>query len=248
MNCPGDWTSFFGTVSNSMVSIVIPNLIEGVEYTLQLRVGAPWIGVPVTVTFRAGRSVYIVNDDGANSAIYLVNTGTLLYTVPRVLKKVFLPTEIADPRGLVILDGDAYVLDRTDYKVYVIDFDGTVDGARATLSKTIVLPSSSRPYSLRLYDGDLIVSQTVSSGGDPWYFYSFDPETANNATAVVIKKWHFSADLRDQDFFDVSNDVFYFVDDNGPLFVGDYNSDEVFWMLLLLNWFNCLLPIEMSLI
>ena len=73
-----DWTRFTGTLANGFITTIIPDLEEGVEYTLRLRVGAPWIGPPVSIKVYGGRICYTLQldpGDQDNQWLYIFHTG-----------------------------------------------------------------------------------------------------------------------------------------------------------------------------
>ena len=69
------WTRFKGG-TQTLATIIIPDLIDGEVYTLRLRVASPWIGNPVSVTVYGGRLAYCVHDGGTDSyLLYIFHTG-----------------------------------------------------------------------------------------------------------------------------------------------------------------------------
>ena len=70
-----DWKRFVGTLANGMITTIIPDLQDGVTYTLRLRVASPWVGTPVSITVYGGRLAYCMSVNGISGqesrALYL---------------------------------------------------------------------------------------------------------------------------------------------------------------------------------
>ena len=199
-----DWTQFTGTLANGMITTIVPDLEDGVEYTLRLRVGSPWIGAPVSIKVYGGRLVYTVHDDDANSVLIAVNTGQApndASQTAQAIKRFFLPTGLENPIALAI-DGDTvYCYDNhttaSEKAIYMFSLS-TANDQRATVIKKFKLPAATHTNPVRdifYFDGKLYIAQHLSrvQGGLTYefYLYTVDPAaTANNATAAIINGWH----------------------------------------------------------
>ena len=130
-----DWTRFTGTLANGMITTIIPDLQEGVAYTLQLRVGSPWVGAPVSLTIYGGRLLYLLNYHASGSEIFIGSTGVADSGIMPITKRIGLPTAIntKNVEGLAVSGHTAYVSDRSR-NVYVLNINVN-DGATATLSR-----------------------------------------------------------------------------------------------------------------
>lgn len=181
-NSQGQWVDFVGTLANDRITTIIPDLEEGVTYTVQLRVSSPWIGVPITLSITGGRLAYCVNYNGANSALYIFNTGTAENAIAATVKKILLPTGNADPRGIAIRNGNAYCLDGTDRRIYVFPLS-TAHNARAVAERSFTVPGGGRGRIDDLIDifGDTLYFRNAAS-----QVVTLNPDTANNAAAAAL--------------------------------------------------------------
>lgn len=196
----GQWVDFVGTLANNMITMIIPDLEEGVTYTVQLRVSSPWIGVPISIQVTGGRLAHVLKRDTANSALFLFNTGVPEDGVAVTEKKIFLPTGCEDSAGIAV-DGDtAYVLDISDRAIYV--FSTSVDSnTRAPLIRKFGVPAdvtfSIGPHSpdylradIAIYDDKLYL---FSPGDSDREVTSFSKNTANGATATIDETFLFNS-------------------------------------------------------
>ena len=161
----GVWVDFIGTLSNSMVTTIIPHLEEGVQYTLQLRVASPWIGEPINITIIGGRLCYTLQinaSDRDNQWLYLFSTGfTDGATVTRT-KRLLLPTTLTHPQygGLAVnADGDVFILNlnqgaSNEKALYVFEastINSAADGSRLTQDRKHNFPANASNSSGGLY-------------------------------------------------------------------------------------------------
>ena len=148
-----DWTQFTGTLANGFITTIIPDLQEGVEYTLRLRVGAPWIGTSVSIMVYGGRTCYTLQIDGGdqdNQWLYIFHTGYRDGAVMNRIKRLLLPTMMTEPQGVCVdEDGNVFIFNfhdtPQDAALYVFNkshIDGLADGARMTASRRNPFPSA----------------------------------------------------------------------------------------------------------
>lgn len=123
----GLWIEFTGMLANGFITTIIPNLQEGVEYTLRLRVASPWVGTPVSVTVFGGRTCYTLQINGSdrdNQWLYIYHTGHRSGEHASRIKRLLLPTSLSHPEnGGVAVDSDG--------NVYIIHNQGGVTGEKA---------------------------------------------------------------------------------------------------------------------
>lgn len=148
------WTRFTGTLSNNMITTIIPDLQDGVEYTLRLRVASPWVGTPISVKVYGGRIAYCINERPvgnrtADLALYIFHTGVANGGTATRIKRVLLPTTLTEPGGLAVdADRNVYILNtvnRGEKALYVFNasvIDAASDGSRIAPSKKNPLPSN----------------------------------------------------------------------------------------------------------
>ena len=184
-----NWTQFVGTFENNMITTIIPNLEEGVVYTLWLRVASPWVGTPVSIQITGGRIAYALHEDTSvndDHVLYVFHTGTVQGAVASTIKRILIPDDVNRPRDLAIdfKNGDFYILDdSTSIHVFPLNTDHDVEAVRSRkFSKPSTLNS---PYTLAFYDGTLYSSHfTIPSDLE-----SFLANTANGQTAVRINEY-----------------------------------------------------------
>ena len=131
------WTAFTGTLANSMITTIIPNLEDGVDYILRLRVGSPWIGTPIELTVTGGRLAYSIHDDGADSHLYIFHTGVPAGGTATRIKRILLPTGYEAPKGVAIHGELAYVTNASPDEVIVFNHATPDDGDRASTYKSV---------------------------------------------------------------------------------------------------------------
>ncbi len=176
-----------------MVTIIIPELIEGERYIARVRVAAPWISEPASVTFTAGRLAYCVNEDGADSALYLFSTGNAENAIAPTIKKIILPTGNANPAGVAIRDGKAYIFDITDLDIYVLDIESAVHNARAPAERTFSIPSGvTVSYFDTRRDYMDILGDRIYLRNSTNRIITFDVDTADGQTATLINTGNYS--------------------------------------------------------
>lgn len=199
-----DWKKFTGTLADGMITTIIPDLEEGVEYTLRLRVASPWVGTPVSIEIFGGRIAYCVSYnglDGVDSALYIFHTGVPQGGQSRLIKRILLPTGLTHPQGVAVSGTTAYCAKERnpDRGIYVFSTE-TAHNTRAPLLRKFYLPSNSGSlYDVALFGDDLYVSNPISPSQSSFSFggeiYTVDPNTANNATAVAKQVWDINQTL-----------------------------------------------------
>ena len=171
------WRAFTGTLSNGMITTIIPDLEDGVEYTLRLRVASPWVGIPISVKVFGGRFVYCIQDETGtdDDVLYIFHTGVANGGMVHRIKRVLLPTMLRRPGGLAVdADRNVYILNTSvaERALYVFNasvIDAASDGDRIAASKKNPLPSyvSSNVVGrgLSVYNNELyMVLFNISSG------------------------------------------------------------------------------------
>lgn len=184
-----DWIQFTGTLSNGRITTIIPNLEEGVTYTLRLRVASPWEGPSVAVTVYGGRLVYALHEDNSgsdNHSLYVFHTGTAQGAVASLIKRILLPDDLDSPQDLAIdfENDDFYISDSQDRSVHVFPLN-TAHDTEATRSRKFFAPTTLQGlYSLSFYDGTLY--GTYFSGH---WIESFAANTPNGQPATRINRY-----------------------------------------------------------
>lgn len=175
------WIRFTGTLSNNMITTIIPDLEDGVEYTLRLRVASPWIGTPISVKVYGGRFVYCIHDASTgDDVLYLFHTGVANGGTATRIKRVLLPTTLTTTGGLAVdADRNVYILNMVDRAsgekaLYVFNasvIDAASDGDRIAPSKKNPLPNDVGPNAdgrgLAIYNNELyiLLHQTATGTG-----------------------------------------------------------------------------------
>lgn len=173
------WIRFTGTFSNGMITTIIPDLEDGVEYTLRLRVASPWVGTPISVKVYGGRLAYCIHDASTgDSILYLFHTGVANGGTATRIKRVLLPTTLTTTGGLAVdADRNVYILntvDRGEKALYVFNasvIDAASDGDRIAPSKKNPLPSdvgsNADGRGLSVYNNELymLLSSTAAGTG-----------------------------------------------------------------------------------
>lgn len=167
------WIPFVGTLENNMITTIIPDLEDGVEYTLRLRVASPWVGAPISVKVYGGRLAYTIHQmlggglrPTGDNMLYLFHTGVANGGSATRIKRVLLPTTFTTPGGLAVdADRNVYILnmvDRAEKALYVFNasvIDGANDGDRIAPSKKNPLPAdiggSSDGRGIAVYNNEL---------------------------------------------------------------------------------------------
>lgn len=189
----GQWTDATITVINNMIRTIIPGLEDGVEYTGYLRVSSPWIGTPVPVRIMGGRFAYTIHSDGQVSGdqdyLGVIHTGVAHGETAPLIKKVFLPTNCTNPRGIAIRDNLAYVpnrdTDRRGNSLFVFNHEDTENDNRATAIKRLFAPNNTY-LNERLFIVDESEFYSIGASGGAYYLhvYDFDLNAANDQDTV----------------------------------------------------------------
>ena len=185
----GSWVRFTGTLANGFITTIISNLEEGVAYILWLRVGAPWVGTPISITIIGGRLCYTLEvnaSDRDNQWLYIFSTGFADGATVTRTKRFLLPTSLADPgeAGLAVnADGDVFILNLdqgvgTEKALYVFEastINSAADGSRLTQDRKHPLPAAASDTSGRLfcrylaeYNNELYMYFGTSLGATGW--------------------------------------------------------------------------------
>lgn len=178
-----DWKRFTGMLANGMITTIIPDLEEGVEYTLRLRVASPWVGTPVSIKVYGGRMCYTLHIDGAAANVhylYIFHTGHQSGSqIPRI-KRLLLPTSLSDPDngGLAVnANGDVFIAnlvgltgEKALYTFLAATIDRAADESRLVQDRKNPFPSDMPAAGGNMtfsgigeFDGDLYTY--VRSGG-----------------------------------------------------------------------------------
>lgn len=185
-----DWKRFTGTLVDGMITTIIPDLEEGVEYTLRLRVASPWVGTPVSLTVYGGRICYALQIDffppRDTFYLYLFHTGHPSGTQPPRIKRLLLPTPFVSSDGAsgptngglaVNSDGDVFILnfingaanEKALYTFLAATIESAADGSRLTQDRKNPFPSSAvhtngnmSAGGMAEFDGSLYINLTLS--------------------------------------------------------------------------------------
>ena len=200
-----EWTEFDFTLSNNMITTIIPDLEDGTEYTLRLRVASPWVGEHVTITVYGGRICYTLqtdNSDRDNQWLYIFHTGHAHGSTASRIKRLLLPTSLSYPSegGLAVnSEGDVFILNLQDgagneKALYVFEADtieSADDGSRLTQDRKNPFPSESftsnalRARGMGEYDGDLYIYFNTASSGPDWREFRVVPIPTTDGTELT---------------------------------------------------------------
>lgn len=168
-NVETPWKAFTGTLSNGMITTIIPDLEDGVQYTLRLRVASPWVGTPISITVYGGRFAYCIHHPNTgDNVLYLFHTGLTNGGTATRIKRFLLPATLTEPGGLAVdADQNVYILnavDRGEKALYVFNasvIDAASDGDRIAPSRKNPLPTTTHVnilgFGLSVYDNELYV-------------------------------------------------------------------------------------------
>ena len=227
------WTRFTGTISNSMITTIIPNLEDGVEYDLRLRVASPWIGTPVTVKVYGGRFAYCIHSDnqysGANDYLYVFHTGVPDGGVATRIKRILLPTGCTNPGGVAISGNLAYVTNgvSNDNVVYVFNHATTTDGNRATVTSKFLKNTvfgTQQMGKIAVYGDKLYIGQRNNG----FKVFEFDRNSTNGQQLSNVRNLNLRGSGQSNDYvlsLSVSKDVIFVQQKNtGYIHAYDKNS------------------------
>ena len=182
-----DWTKFTGTLADGFITTIIPDLEDGVAYTLRLRVASPWVGTPISVPVYGGRLAYVIHSASADSTLFIFHTGVPNGGIAEVIKEIILPTGCTTPIGLGIENGIAYVYNDPDDRIFVFNTN-TAHNTRASAIRTFTSPN--RNYStmnqgvLTVFDS--VIYQRSDDGGVRESVITYSADTADGTTATLI--------------------------------------------------------------
>ena len=193
------WTRFTGTLSNGIITTIISNLEEGVEYDLWLRVGSPWIGTAVKVKVFGGRICYTLQTQVTtdNNWLYIFHTGHPNNSVVSRIKRLRLPATLTYPTSLAVNseNGDVYIvgygIDQADVDSLYTFSGETIRNAadNSTISQARINPfptfQSGRgafnglPSGLSEYGGELYIYARSARDASWRYLSVFDIPTTD---------------------------------------------------------------------
>lgn len=179
-----DWTAFTGTLSGGFITTIIPDLQEGVQYTLRLRVSSPWQGTPISLTVYGGRFCYTLglnSGDRDNQWLYIFHTGHPNGAQASRTKRLLLPTALSHPEhgGIAVNpDGDVFIVQAEwassgEKAIYVFE-ENTIataaEGSRLTQDRKYLFPSDAQDSQYRFqllglaeYEGKFYMYPRISS-------------------------------------------------------------------------------------
>lgn len=151
-----NWTRFTGTLANNFITTIIPDLPEGVEHTLRIRVASPWVGAFVSLPIFGGRLCYTLQVDTSdrdNQWLYLYHTGHRSGEHASRIKRLLLPTSMSHVGngGLTVdRDGKVYIIQNESgasneqalYTFNASTIDNAADGSRLTQDMKNPFPSA----------------------------------------------------------------------------------------------------------
>ncbi len=221
-----EWTYFDGTLQNGFITTIIPNLQDGVRYTLRLRVGAPWIGTPIEVTVYGGRLCYALHEGiGAvatrQHVLYIFNTATPDGGTSPVIKRIKIPVGQMRSISDLAIDfkrNEFYLIvgttQGTGIHVYSLD---TADNAVASRLRFFTAPTG---LSSGAYNGGFFDDTLYCGNFNLTDFESFSALTANNQSASTINVYN--AVIPNENILrcyatDVSDEIIYMYSNYGRI-------------------------------
>ena len=197
-NPSGFWTRFTGTLQKNMIRTIIPNLEEGVQYDVMLRVASPWVGTPITLKIRGGRQCYVLNITSTQSWLYLFSTGHADNTQATRIKRMRLPSVLegdsAELDGLAVnAAGDVFILntDPTDTALYTFlaaTIESAADGSTLTHNRRNPLPAGTwKAYGLAAYKNELYV-YFFHSAPSGWDYLRVMPVPTTDGTPLTTTR------------------------------------------------------------
>ena len=224
------WTRFTGTLENTTISTIIPNLEEGVAYDLMLRVASPWVGTPITLKIRGGRLCYVLERGSQQSWLYIFSSGHPEGTQATRIKRLRLPAILegssAHIDGLAVnAEGDVFILNTnsTDEALYTFEaatIASAADGSRLTRDKRNPLPAGSwYIYGLAAYKNELYV-YINSSAPSGWDFIRVIPEPTTDGATLTTTRGSTSKALPKEFGMSVTDEVIYWFLTNNQQIVG----------------------------
>ena len=196
-NTQGDWVSFVGTLQNNMITMIIPDLEDGVTYNVQFRVSSPWQGLPVTIQVTGGRIAYSIHKDGINSQnsfLYEFHTGVPDNGVAQRIKRILLPSGIINPDSMAISGDLAYVSNAkgshpTDYSIRVFNHAETADGDRASLVSHFLHANAGNlrlDYPMAIWGDEIYIGRSVGATN------VFDRNSVNGQPITHLRELRFT--------------------------------------------------------
>ena len=186
-----EWTTADITVANSIITIIIPNLEEGVSYKIYIRVSSPWTGNPISVTVIGGRTFYSIEykpTDNTNNELYIFHSGAPDGTTAPRIKRLLLPTSLTHPDygGLAVnSDGDVFIAnlggagnEKALYTFEANTIKSDADGARLTQDRKNAFPTAA-------LSGNNLFSFGMGEYNGELYIYFNNASTAWRAMSVV---------------------------------------------------------------
>ena len=222
------WTRFTGTLSNNMITTIIPGLIEGEEYTLRLRVASPWMGPPIEVTVFGGRIAFVMHKDASDSYLYILHTGVPNGGTATRIKRILLPTTFTGPdRGGIAVDGDdVYIINvqssSGDRALYNFDWTAFDDGERvnnARRNPIDVMGSSARCIGMGIRDDELYIGINDSQSHlNDWYngIHVVNKNQTNGATILPERSTGNTVSVNDGSGLSLSRDTLFLLTELSP--------------------------------
>ena len=216
------WTRFKGG-TQTLATIIIPDLQDGVQYTLRLRVASPWVGAPVSVTVYGGRLAFVMHEDGSDSYLYIFHTGVPDGGTATRIKRLLLPTTFTGPdRGGIAIDGDdAYIINvestGEDKALYKFDWTAFDDGDRVNNARRnpfgsgIFDGASSKGMGIR---GDELYINISNSNIQPWdaALHVIDKDQTDGATLTPKRSTNGGPSMENESGLSLSNTTLFLMD------------------------------------
>ena len=199
------WMRFTGTLANGMITTIIPDLQEGVEYTLRLRVASPWVGTPISVTVYGGQVCYVLQakstafSDRGDQFLYIFNTARPSGATAIRTKRLLLPTALTYPvQGALAVssDGDVFIVNAVDgtgneralYTFNASTIENAADGSQLVQDLKNPFPAATFGASARLvgmaeYMGNLYIY--FSSAASGWQGLQIFPKPTTNGAELT---------------------------------------------------------------
>ena len=197
-----EFTPFQGILENGFITIIVPDLEEGVLYDLEIRVASPWIGNPVKIPVAGGRIVYIIDFRAGQHTLYQFHSGYGDGQNAARLKRFLLPSAIVEPGGVAVRsNGDVYLLDQRNsgankLKLYAFSashIEGLADNGTLTPTRSHDLLSSTSNALVGDIDfiGDTLCMYSTNSA-DGWSGFSATEIPTTGSAPLSLPTYHAS--------------------------------------------------------
>lgn len=181
-----NWVEFTGTLSNNMITTIIPDLEEGTAYTLRLRVASPWVGTPTSIKVYGGRFAYAIAGNTTPREFIQFHTGVANGGTAPVLKKITLPSRLLHCQGLVVEGDLAWTLTAGPQ---IFDWRNTAEGQEAQITRRHGLTGfvDRHPRSLALTDDRIyFLRRTTYRGNRNNYFVITEKNVADGVSLTPL--------------------------------------------------------------